>query len=100
LSVTAAAGARPLLSHTYTVEAGIFECIAGSLEFRPGEKPGAAAASGTPGLDWETIRLRRTVDGSLLLQKADGLASLAFMLFPIYLTTKHWYLFKPLEQAR
>lgn len=97
LSVTAYAGELPVMSHTYAAQSGIFECIAGSVEFRPQEKPGSEAATTVPGLEWETIRIRQTVDGSLLLQEADGLASLAFILFPIYFTTEHWYLFKPAE---
>lgn len=97
MSITAFAGELPLMSHTYPVESGIFECIAGSVEFRPQKKPGSDAAATLPGLEWETVRIRRTVDGSLLLQEADGLASLAFILFPIYFTTEHWYLFKPVE---
>lgn len=97
LIVTAFNGELVLMSHAYSAESGIFECLDDSLEFLPLKKPGAAASTATRGLDWETIRLRRTVDGSLLLQKADGLASLAFMLFPIYVTSEHWYLFKPVE---
>jgi len=99
LIVTAFSGITPLVSETYHSESGIFECASGTLEFRPGAKPGAEASTSTPGIDWEAIRLRRTQDKSLLLQKADGLANLAFMLFPIYLTTDNWYLFKPMDGA-
>jgi len=99
LEITASIGATPVLSATYAADSGVFECLSGTLEFRPAKKPGAAAGSTPTGLDWETIHLRRTQDGSLLLQKADGLANLAFMLFPIYLTTKNWYLFKPAGMA-
>jgi hypothetical protein len=97
LSVTAYAGEMLLMSHVYHAQNGNFECIADSLEFRAMEKSGTVQAVADSGLDWETIRLRRTVDGSLLLQEAGGLASLAFMLFPIYFTSDHWYLFKPVE---
>ncbi len=97
ISITAYAAEVLLQSHTYSAKSGAFECIAGNLEFHPQKKPGAAQATAQPGLAWHTVRLRRTVDGSLLLQEADGLAGLAFMLFPIYLTNEHWYLFKQVE---
>lgn len=97
-TVTALVGSEPILGTTYTEDAGIFECLSGTLEFRPKKKPDAVTGSEPRGVDWETIHLRRTQDGSLLLQKADGLANLAFMLFPIYLTTDNWYLFKAVER--
>lgn len=96
-TVTAFAGDTVLLSQTYLAESGIFECIDGSLEFQPAQKPGANEQAEPSGIPWETIRLRRTVSGSLLLQEADGLASFAFMLFPIYFTSEHWYQFEPIE---
>jgi len=97
LSVTANTGDNPVLSASYTAASGVFSCEAGTLAFHPAKKPGGMAQATVPGLEWETIHLRRTQGGALLLQKADGLANLAFMLFPIYLTTEHWYLFKPAE---
>jgi len=99
LTITALAGSTTLLKETYHPEMGIFDCIAGTIEFRPNAKPAAEETTSAHGLDWQTIRLRRTQDGSLLLQKADGMASLAFMLFPIYLTSDNWYLFKRVEEA-
>lgn len=99
LTVTALAGSTPLTKETYHPEMGIFNCIADTIEFRTKAKPAAEETTSTHGIDWETIRLRRTQDGSLLLQKADGLASLAFMLFPIYLTSDNWYLFKRVEEV-
>jgi hypothetical protein len=97
VSVSAFQGKTPLQSHTYAATDRTFECIAGSLEFHPALKPAATQVAENPGIPWETIRLRRTVSGSLLLQEADGLAGLAFMLFPIYFTSEHWYQFEPIE---
>lgn len=82
---------RVLAKRRYAADSGVFECEDGNLEFYP-RKLGRDSSAG---IDWETVVLRKTEDGSLLLRKGGLFSGLVFMVIPMYVSTKDWYLFKP-----
>lgn len=85
------ADGRLLAKQRYATGSGVFECDDGQLKFHPHKLGDAKPA----GISWETVVLRRTEDGSLMLRKGGLFSGLTFLVFPMYVSTDDWYLFKP-----
>lgn len=82
-----------LAKRRYDAGSGVFECKDSRLEFHPRK----LAAGDSDGINWDTVVLRRTEDGSLFLRKGGLFSGLVFMVFPMYVSTEDWYQFKPVE---
>jgi len=89
--VLALGGDGALLSkQRYGADSGVFLCDDGQLHFHS-DKVDARPE----GIPWETLVLRKTTDGSLMVRKGGLFSGLVFMVFPLSLSTDDWYLFKP-----